>query len=176
MTLPISRDWISAQKPWQGQGLALLASRSARFLRVAIWMLCAGAIGCGGSSTPSSPPPASPLSKVPSAAKTGGDKAGTATKTRPNEKPLQTRARFRERAGAAGIQFAYRDGQESNRFAILESLGGGVALGDFDCDGLNDLYFAGGGRFTEEFLPVGYPGALFRNRGAWNFREATAAA
>ena len=176
MTFSISRNWISAQEPWHSRGLALVASRSAMFLRTSIWMLSAWAVGCGGSSTPNSPPPASPPSKVPSVAKTGGDKGATATKPRPTEKPLQTRARFRDRAGAAGIAFAYRDGQESNRFAILESLGGGVALGDFDCDGLNDLYFAGGGRFTEEFLPVGYPGALFRNRGAWNFREATAAA
>ncbi|MFM8583910.1 MAG: CRTAC1 family protein [Planctomycetaceae bacterium] len=133
-------------------------------------------LGCGGSRTSTSPPPASPPPEKQSGLKQAGEGQRAAKDSRPTAKSLQSVASFRNQAGAAGIDFSYRDGQEANRFAILESLGGGVALGDFDCDGMNDLYFTGGGQFSPDFVPTGHPGAMFLNRGGWSFRESTTGA
>lgn len=130
-------------------------------------------LGCGGNPPAPTPPPAVPTAVPPTPPPASGDKQSAKPRPKPAEKVLQTEARFLEVAEQAGVQFAYRDGQEANKFAILESLGGGVGLADFDNDGQNDLYFTGGGRFTEEDQPVGHPGALFRNRGKWRFVNAT---
>lgn len=48
----------------------------------------------------------------------------------------------------SGVKFSYRNGEEGKHLAILESLGGGGALIDFDGDGLLDLFVAGGGHFS----------------------------
>jgi len=129
-------------------------------------------IGCnGGSTTPPSanPPPESASSAKPEKAPSATESA----KRRSEPKTLQTFARFREVAADAGVQFAYRDGQEAGRFTILESLGGGAAQVDFDLDGLNDLYFPGGGQFTPEFRPTAAAAPLFQNRGDLQFRDVT---
>ncbi|MFO0871544.1 MAG: CRTAC1 family protein [Pirellulales bacterium] len=72
------------------------------------------------------------------------------------------------------MRFSYRNGEEANHLAILESLGGGCGVLDYDGDGLVDLLFAGGGWFEEQTVR-GHPLKLFRNRGNWQFEDATAA-
>jgi hypothetical protein len=73
----------------------------------------------------------------------------------------------------AGIKFIYKNGEEAGHFAILESLGGGVGVIDYDRDGKLDLFFPGGGYFTPDKQLRGHPCALFRNEGDWKFREVT---
>ena len=80
---------------------------------------------------------------------------------------------------APGTVPGYRNGEEAGELTILESLGGGVAIFDYDGDGLPDLYFPGGGRFVttgETFTVEGLPGRLLRNEGGWRFRDVTGAA
>lgn len=48
---------------------------------------------------------------------------------------------------SSGVQFRYRNGVEGKQFTILESVGGGVAMFDFDLDGDLDLLFPGGGEY-----------------------------
>jgi hypothetical protein len=83
---------------------------------------------------------------------------------------------FRDRTEESGIDFRYRNGQEAGLFAILESLGGGVGLIDFDGDGLLDIFVTGGGSFDGPPKdPIrGHPCKLYRNLGDWHFRDVTA--
>ncbi len=61
-----------------------------------------------------------------------------------------------------GIDFTYRNGEDQQQFTILESLGGGVGVIDFDRDGHQDLFCTGGGSFDKQTI-FGFPAQLFRN-------------
>src|SRR5712692_10185181 len=79
---------------------------------------------------------------------------------------------FRDLTTQSGIDFSYRNGEEANHYAILETLGGGVALLDYDGDGLLDIFVTGGGYFEGQAIR-GYPCKLYKNLGKGQFRDAT---
>jgi enediyne biosynthesis protein E4 len=74
---------------------------------------------------------------------------------------------------SSGIRFTYHTGLESRQYAMVEELGGGVALFDFDNDGDLDVYLTGGGAVAKDQVPQGHPDALFRNDGGLRFTEVT---
>jgi len=80
---------------------------------------------------------------------------------------------FEDVTAASGITHTYRNGEEAGHFAIIESLGGGVALLDFDRDGLLDVFLPGGGHYEGKSV-LGHPCKLFRNLGEFQFEDATA--
>ena len=80
---------------------------------------------------------------------------------------------FRDVTADSGVDFTYRNGEEADQYTILESLGGGVALLDYDGDGLLDLFFTGGGSFDGHQIK-GRPCRLYKNLGDWKFRDVTA--
>ena len=80
---------------------------------------------------------------------------------------------FRDVTADSNIDFTYRNGEEADQFTILESLGGGVAMIDYDGDGLLDLFFTGGGYFDGQKIK-GHPCRLYKNLGNWKFRDVTA--
>ncbi len=84
-------------------------------------------------------------------------------------------ATFRDATSALGVAHVYENDAPAGRNAIVESLGGVVAVADVDRDGRQDLLFAGGGRFDGDKL-VGLPTALFRRIGDGVFHEITAPA
>ena len=78
-----------------------------------------------------------------------------------NNKPAVNTIRFVEVAESSGVHWIGRTGEEAGLFAILETLGTGCAIDDYDFDGRLDLFFAGGGQFGshQEILPL--PIALY---------------
>ncbi len=77
----------------------------------------------------------------------------------------------------SGPDFAYHNGEEAGHVTMLETLGGGVAIFDYDADGWMDLLFTGGGSFGEDEKEAtkisGYPPALYRNNGNLTFTDVT---
>src|SRR5437868_2868851 len=55
---------------------------------------------------------------------------------------------FEDITATSGVNFSYHNGEEAGHLAILESLGGGVGLIDYDGDGLLDLFLPGGGAYA----------------------------
>lgn len=87
------------------------------------------------------------------------------------EEPIGPPA-FEDVTRTAGIDFTYRNGEDAGHFAIIESIGGGVAAFDYDRDGRIDLFFTGGGHYEGKTV-LGHPGRLYRNLGNWKFEDVT---
>ena len=76
---------------------------------------------------------------------------------------------------ATQIGFRHNDGS-TGEYRIVEYVSAGLALFDYDGDGLIDVYFLNGAppaTTPSQELPRD---ALYRNRGGWRFEEATEAA
>jgi len=69
-----------------------------------------------------------------------------------------------------------KDGNRVGHLAILESLGGGAGLIDFDRDGLLDVFLPGGGTFVGDNRRtiVGRPCKFYKNLGHFKFKDITA--
>ncbi|GAB4137706.1 MAG: CRTAC1 family protein [Planctomycetaceae bacterium] len=89
------------------------------------------------------------------------------------QKPYTTSIRFSDVTNRTGIHFSPRNGEESGHYSILESIGSGVAVFDYDRDGDLDLLFAGGGGYSKAPAVTGLPSRLYRNEGAWHFTDVT---
>jgi hypothetical protein len=94
------------------------------------------------------------------------------------------RGLFHDMTAESGVHFSYRNGEEAGHYSILESVGGGIALLDFDGDGLLDIFVTGGGYFDrtdQEYKKdpkrppriLGYPCKLYRNMGGFRFKDVT---
>ena len=146
----------------QGQSIVLQLPVFSRWLLIALATFAFGA-GCSQEVKP----PARPAIVKGTAA------SGIAPAKHP---PIETLARFTDVTDGSGVRFTYRDGQEAEHFTILESLGGGVALFDFDGDGALDIFLPGGGTFGPHNEIRGLPGALFHNDGACRYHDVTTSA
>ena len=82
---------------------------------------------------------------------------------------------FLDVTSESSLRFTYRNGEETDQYTILESLGGGVALLDYDGDGLLDVFVTGGGYFDgpKKRDIKGHPCRLYRNLGRWKFQDVT---
>ena len=85
---------------------------------------------------------------------------------------VQTQLRFTNITQQAGIRFRYQSGADANECTMLETLGGGVALFDYDLDGQLDIFATGGGDLREQRI-TGRPGRLYRNLGNGKFADVT---
>jgi hypothetical protein len=108
----------------------------------------------------------------------GGCRWSTTSSTAPeaaHEDPIGPPL-FREVTAESGINFTYRNGEEADHLAILESLGGGLAVLDFDGDGRLDFFIPGGGHYEgpDKHQIKGNPCRLYRNLGNFRFEDVTA--
>lgn len=123
--------------------------------------------------------PATPMLKVAPIVASNDRRPTTNPETRVGNatQPVLPDDWFEDVTPASGIDFVYRNGREGGHFYILESLGGGAALFDYDRDGDVEVFLTGGG--TIDVSPPrigGLPSALFRNEGGLRFSSVTASA
>ncbi len=85
---------------------------------------------------------------------------------RPAAVPLNTSSsehvQLQDVTAASQLSFVYCNGEEAGESTILESLGGGVGLCDYDLDGQLDLFFPGGGSLGPGQKIQGKMPGLFR--------------
>jgi hypothetical protein len=94
--------------------------------------------------------------------------AAPAARTAP---PSPSDISFKDVTKRAGLKFHYET--DLRRGRMIATMGGGVAMGDFDGDGFLDLFFTGSvanGKKPES----GPCGVLYRNRGDGTFEDVTA--
>ena len=82
--------------------------------------------------------------------------------------------RFQEVSTAWNADFHHRHGGYGE-FFMIESMGSGVAIFDYDDDGDQDLFWVDSGELRDHPLPE-YGSVLMRNEGGGNFLDVTAAA
>jgi len=78
---------------------------------------------------------------------------------------------FRDVTRDAGVTFVHQASPEKKY--IVESMSGGVALFDFDRDGLIDIYFVNSLTVDTAHDPRSARSALYRNRGGFTFEDVT---
>jgi hypothetical protein len=91
---------------------------------------------------------------------------------------------FDDVTATSGVNFTYKNGEEFGHYAILESLGGGIALIDYDGDGLLDIFIPGGGYYDKNEAEykknkaappkiLGFAPRLYKNLGNFKFQDVT---
>ncbi len=99
-----------------------------------------------------------------------------ATEQRPPEDvPRAGRVDFPDVAGDLGIQFTYFDSAVAAQREIMlhETIGGGVAVLDYDADGWPDLFFTQCGQWPPDPAQTRHFDRLYRNLGDGSFRDVT---
>ena len=84
---------------------------------------------------------------------------------------------FEDITASSGVDFTYRNGEDTaDHLSILESLGGGAGLIDYNGDGLLDIFLPGGGGFAgkDKHDIVGFGCKLYQNLGNGKFKDVTA--
>jgi len=80
--------------------------------------------------------------------------------------------RFRDVTQKTGIDFVHTDGSSGMRY-IVEPMSAGLALFDYNGDGLLDIYFLNGAPLKGCEVSVPPRNALYRNEDGWRFTDVT---
>lgn len=93
---------------------------------------------------------------------------GAATQVRAEESPIV----LTDVTAATHIGFRHTDGS-TGAYRIVEYVSAGLALFDYDGDGLIDIYFLNGAPPASAAVKELPRDALYRNRGDWQFEDVT---
>ncbi len=144
--------------------------------------------GCDSENRPAQPDPAettieqpsddSPQnSQNPDSTNGQASQATQASQISPEDNLPEPPSNLRFKILETGPDFSYQNGEEAGHVTMVETLGGGVALFDYNNDGLLDILLTGGGRFGEDRKEAteifGHPPALFQNNGDLTFTDMT---
>ena len=102
-------------------------------------------------------------------------KPGLEGKQAPKDLPVSD-LHFSDVTQTTGIDAIYTNDESAGHRSIVESLGGGVAVLDFDLDGSLDLLFAGGGQLVANKPPTGANTTLWRQSAPFRYSNVTNAA
>ncbi|OYV96282.1 MAG: hypothetical protein B7Z73_01000, partial [Planctomycetia bacterium 21-64-5] len=138
------------------QEVAIIRSPFAAAWTFACLLLLVGS-GCRDSKSQTTPP------------------LGQGAEELPEQPAGPEHVRMTDKTASSGVKFVYDNGRDAGFHTIIESLGGGIGLFDYDNDGRHDLFCPGGGKFAGDKQSSGLPSALFRNLGEWRFSDVTAA-
>lgn len=144
----------------------------ARFGRVPLWFtlfLAVHFVSCAPTPAPPAPP----------AGVTVGP--GVTAGPEPHDQAVPRAPRdddwFEDVTARCGVSIRYATGRAAQKFTILETVGGGLAVADLDRDSNLDLFCPGGGMIASDSAePTGSPCHLCRGRGDFLFEEVTAQA
>ncbi len=128
--------------------------RSCYLTKSAVLLLCVWAVGCN-----------SPSRSASEKTNGSGDNAQATS--------AASSIQFVDVTNQLSISHQYRNGEETNEFAYIESMGGGLAVLDYDRDGLPDLFFPGGGQINSDHSLTPLPGSLWRNEASIRFLNVT---
>ncbi len=79
---------------------------------------------------------------------------------------------LRDVSDETGITFVHTDGGSGQKY-IMETITAGLALLDYDGDGLTDIYFLNGAPLKGTTMDTPPKNALYRNEGGWRFSDMT---
>ena len=89
--------------------------------------------------------------------------------------PLYANPRFHDATQEAGIGFVHVNGANGQKF-VIETIGPGGGLFDYDGDGRLDIYLINGAAVPGTEYDLAPQNALYRNRGDETFADVTSTA
>ncbi|WP_162006507.1 CRTAC1 family protein [Roseimaritima sediminicola] len=113
----------------------------------------------------------------PTPSQTPGDSAAARDSLRSPVPALTdpNRIRFSDALPGSGIDFVHTDGNSPRQY-IFQTVVAGLAVFDYDQDGLPDIYLLNGAAVPDSNLTTTPTNRLYRNLGDWTFRDVTEAA
>lgn len=149
------------------------------FLFLTIHILCSG---CGRNEQPPDIKTSVPPAKQSESQASQSVASATLPKNQvrpPAVKPSANSSSgwFADKTTDLQVDFSYSDGSDAGLYQLLESVGGGVLVIDYDLDGWTDVMLTGGGRLVEgtPIQVLGSPSAFFRNQHGETFSAETTA-
>ena len=139
-----------------------------------LWLLFAASFGTGAGCKPPTATDAqrtSPITVEGESPSAGPRPAPAPDRTTPPADEPSSPIRFTHVTAQSGVDMIYHGGPSSDRH-MTEQNGGGVALLDYDGDGVLDLFLTNGARFDR---PAGPPHSqrLYRGLGELKYRDVT---